>query len=161
MADGAQELYNGGLGIIMFLRLCQNLADRCGVTLTLPDLTRPDALRLRTALSGVLNYAKFREENLGLADELQAQLDADKERVIHLQRKIDKLDVAIENCKAAQEEDQPKFESARKRNEEVRNELRGLSEEQRQLSGEYEKVKQDRQALNKEGVSHQTSLDRC
>lgn len=137
----------------MFFHHCRDLADRCGVPLNITDLTKPDALHLRTALSGVLNFAKFREENSGLADKLQAQLESNKERVIQLQMKIDKLDVAIGDLKAMQEEDLPRLESARKRNEEVRNELRGLSEEQRQLSGEYEKMKQERHALSKEGVS--------
>lgn len=137
----------------MFFQHCRELAERCGVPLNMTDLTRPDALRLRTALSGVLNFAKFREENFGLADKLQAQLESNKERVIQLQMKIDKLDVAIGDAKAAREEDLPRVENARKRNEELRNELRGLSEEQRELSGEYERMKQERQALSKEGVS--------
>lgn len=136
----------------MFFHFCRDLADRCGVPLNITDLTKPEALHLRTALSGVLNFAKFREENSGLADKLQAQLESNKERVIQLQMKIDKLDVAIGDLKAMQEEDLPRVESAKKRNEEVRNELRGLSEEQRQLSGEYERMKQERHALSKEGV---------
>lgn len=148
-----QELYSDGLSFLMFFHHCRDLADRCGVPLNITDLARPDAMHLRTALSGVLNFAKFREENSGLADKLQAQLESNKERVIALQLKIDKLDVTIGDLKAMQEEELPRVESARKRNEEVRNELRGLSEEQRQLSGEYERMKQERHALSKEGVS--------
>lgn len=137
----------------MFYHHCRDLANRCGFQLNVPDLSRPDPLRLRTALSGVLNFAKFREENLGLPDKLEANIELINERIIQLQREKDKLDVAIEDVKARQEEGLTKVESARARNEELRNELRGLSEEQRQLSGEYERLKQDRHALSKEGVS--------
>lgn len=137
----------------MFFHHCRDLADRCGFQLNVPDLSRPDPLRLRTALSGVLNFAKFREENLGLPDKLEANIELINERIVQLQMEKDKKDAAIDDLKTRQKEDQSKVEIARERNEALRNELRGLSEEQRQLSGEYERLKQDRHALSKEGVS--------
>ncbi len=44
--------------------------------LAIQDLWKPEGPRLRRILSGIINFAKFREEKLGPYLELQEQLEA-------------------------------------------------------------------------------------
>ena len=50
--------------------------ETCGIVdYSINDLTAPTAKRLRKQLSGVINFAKFREERLQLLAELTLQRD--------------------------------------------------------------------------------------
>ena len=52
------------------------MMETCGITeYSVNDLTAPTTKRLRRQLSGIINFAKFREERLALLADLTMQRD--------------------------------------------------------------------------------------
>ncbi|GMK54609.1 hypothetical protein CspeluHIS016_0111950 [Cutaneotrichosporon spelunceum] len=153
------ELYTETLGTIMFFSHCKRLADLCRVNdFNLSDLIRPDPLRLRRVLSGVMNFAKFREERAPFHQMLTERLHGDQMRAEELRRKLDNLNADIAEIKAKREEDVPRVAAARARNEELRQQLLKLGTTQRTVSAEVEKLKQERFALSQEHRSRAEEL---
>ncbi|OBA18057.1 Nuf2-domain-containing protein [Metschnikowia bicuspidata var. bicuspidata NRRL YB-4993] len=85
--------------VLVFFRAVNMFLQKCGILdFTLLDLVRPDPLRTQRVLSGVINFARFREEHLRecelLAKEaeeaMQEVRNLDDERV-DLANRIDKL----------------------------------------------------------------------
>ena len=61
--------------IVPILSSC-SMMETCGITdYSINDLTAPTAKRLRRQLSGIINFAKFREERLTLLADLTMQRD--------------------------------------------------------------------------------------
>jgi kinetochore protein Nuf2 len=74
----------------------RQLALLCGLkSFTTTDLTRPDPHRLRTVLSGVMNFAKFREDKQGLHLALSQRAHGEMDRAVDLRRKLDRVEAAI------------------------------------------------------------------
>ncbi len=74
-----QELYYDALTFAMFFRHCRELALLCGLgNFSQSDLIRPDAHRLRTILSGIMNFAKFRDDRAHFYYDLVDKVNKDK-----------------------------------------------------------------------------------
>ena len=59
--------------VLLFLN---SMMETCGITeYSVNDLTAPTTKRLRRQLSGIINFAKFREERLALLADLTIQRD--------------------------------------------------------------------------------------
>ncbi|OCF43622.1 kinetochore protein Nuf2 [Kwoniella heveanensis CBS 569] len=143
-----KELYNDALHFTMFYRHCRTLAELCGINdFAISDLTRPDAQRFRTCLSGIMNFAKFRDERMHFQNQLQASVQEQADRGLELRRKLAHVEAQIEEIKARNAAEQPQFEQAQKRNEGLRSELLELRAQQVKLSQEVEELKRERQAL--------------
>ena len=68
------ELHEDSIPHLNSLRQCQRLLTVCGINdFGLKDLTNPTSKRFRRQLSGVINFAKFREEKLILLDNHNSQ----------------------------------------------------------------------------------------
>jgi DNA repair exonuclease SbcCD ATPase subunit len=68
------ELHEDSIPHINNFRMCQKMMETCGITdYSLNDLIAPSTKRLRRQLSGVINFAKFREERLALLTDLTSQ----------------------------------------------------------------------------------------
>jgi hypothetical protein len=59
-------------------------------------------LRLRNILSGVLNFAKYRDENNTLPNALQDQAREVRDRALKLQHKLDQIDADIKDIECVQ-----------------------------------------------------------
>lgn len=71
------ELHEESIPQINFLRACQKMMEVCGIyDFTMKDLMTPTAKRLRRHLSGILNFAKFREERFALLADLNAHRES-------------------------------------------------------------------------------------
>ncbi|WVQ95615.1 hypothetical protein IAU59_002713 [Kwoniella sp. CBS 9459] len=143
-----KELYNDALHFTMFYRHCRTLAELCGIMdFAMSDLTRPDAQRFRICLSGIMNFAKFRDERMQFQNQLQAEVQEQSDRLTGLRQKLDQVGAQIEEIKARNAAEQPQFEQAQKRNDGLRNELLDLRGQQVKLSQEVEELKRERQGL--------------
>ena len=93
------ELHEESIPQINFLRACQKMMEVCGIyDFTMKDLMAPTAKRLRRHLSGILNFAKFREERFALLGELNGHREsvltaynASKKRKEELTKKLSHL----------------------------------------------------------------------
>lgn len=111
----APELYRDTLGTIMFyshwwvaawtippvsLTSSKRLADLCRIKdFNLSDLIRPEALRLRSVLSGVMNFAKFREERRAFQQAFADRVHGEQARAEELRRRLDHLNAEIADIK--------------------------------------------------------------
>jgi len=93
------QLHEDSIPEIAFWRAMSKLMDVCGVTdFTREDLIKPEPKRLRKQLSGLINFAKFREERMELyqritveRDELLDRLQNGDDSNAHLQKTLDEL----------------------------------------------------------------------
>ena len=93
------ELHEESIPQINFLRACQKMMAVCGIyDFTMKDLMAPTGKRLRRHLSGILNFAKFREERFALLAELKGHRESlittyntSKARKGELSRKLSQL----------------------------------------------------------------------
>jgi hypothetical protein len=69
------SLHEDSIPHLAFLRASQRMMAACGVhDFSVKDLVTPEAKRFRRQLSGVINFAKFREEQLATFTELTMQV---------------------------------------------------------------------------------------
>lgn len=61
------------------------------------DLIRPEPVRLRIVLSAIINFAKFREEQLGLMDELNRKSEELSEKHDSLLKRKTDLTILIQS----------------------------------------------------------------
>lgn len=64
---------------------------------TIMDLTRPDPRNQREILSGLLNFAKFRESLSDVTGALQGEANDTYERVNVLRKRLDTIDADIKD----------------------------------------------------------------
>ena len=87
------------VGVIVFFRAVNMFLQKCGIQdFTVMDLMRPDALRTQRILSGVINFARFREEHLRECEHLARELEDAVQDIrniedanVDLENRIDKL----------------------------------------------------------------------
>ncbi|GEQ67377.1 hypothetical protein JCM33374_g1041 [Metschnikowia sp. JCM 33374] len=87
------------VGIVVFFRAVNMFLEKCGIhDFTLMDLMRPDALRTQRVLSGVINFARFREEHLRECEHLARdsedavlEIRSLEDQNVDLANRIDKL----------------------------------------------------------------------
>lgn len=71
------ELHEDSIPQINSFRACQKMMEVCSITdFSLKDFMAPTAKRVRRQLSGIINFAKFRMERLGLLHDLTTQREA-------------------------------------------------------------------------------------
>ncbi|ORY20756.1 Nuf2 family-domain-containing protein [Naematelia encephala] len=143
-----KDIYADALQFTMFFNHVRRLVSLCGIqNFAMSDLTRPDAGRLRLQLSGLMNFAKFRDERTQFIDALKLKIQRQADKTAKLRRNLDKIEADIEEITAKNAEERPLTEEARKINEGVRNELLELRSQQVKLSHEVEELKKERQAV--------------
>lgn len=100
------------VGLVVFFRAVNMFLKKCGIQdFTLMDLVRPDSLRIQRVLSGIVNFARFREEHLRECENLAKESEEKVQEIrniedqnVNLAKKIERLNgklqeepVAIEN----------------------------------------------------------------
>lgn len=71
------ELHEDSIPQINSFRACQKMMEVCSIAdFSLKDFMAPTAKRVRRQLSGIINFAKFRMERLGLLHDLTTQREA-------------------------------------------------------------------------------------
>lgn len=133
------DLHIEAIGLISFFRAAQKLAIRVGINdFTLRDIIKPEAPRLKLILSGIINFAKFREEQLSLFEELSIKAEEATETKLRLTKKSEDLSVRIARIKSRLEEEEPRVEVLRTEMSQMVQRLRDLKREQSALSTEIE-----------------------
>mmetsp|Transcript_14324 Transcript_14324/g.21451 ORF Transcript_14324/g.21451 Transcript_14324/m.21451 type:complete len:476 (+) Transcript_14324:73-1500(+) len=71
------DLHEDSVPYINSFRACQKMMEVCGIhDFTIKDLMSPTAKRFRRQLSGILNFAKFREERFALLNDLTGRRES-------------------------------------------------------------------------------------
>lgn len=94
------ELHEDSIPELSYLRSCSKMMTICGIVdFGLKDITNPNSKRLRRQLSGIINFAKFREERLQMYGELNVQREGIMEKLRQTQEDNGSLHGQLEQLK--------------------------------------------------------------
>ncbi|GMI40714.1 hypothetical protein TeGR_g7362, partial [Tetraparma gracilis] len=94
------ELHEDSIPELAFVRACAKMMAICGIPdFGLRDVTNPNSKRLRRQLSGVINFAKFREERLQMYGELNLNREELGEKMNQIQEDNAQLNEQLEQLK--------------------------------------------------------------
>lgn len=140
------DLHIDSINLISFYRLIMKLMVEIGIEdFSLRDLIRPEAPRLRLILSAVINFAKFREEQLSVFEEFSRRGEEAAEQRDKLARRQDELTAKIGHIKSKFQQEESTVLALREESAKMLQNLRELKKEQMALSSALEGLKAQKQ----------------
>lgn len=142
------DIYADSLLLMLFYQHLYKLMREVGFPqFSLGDITKPDALRVRRILSAIINFAKFREEQLEVYDKFTAKASAYQTKHDDLLEQNEELIRRVEELKIRRVREEPLVAQARTTNEALTNELYELKRIEGQTMAEYDKLKVEKQEI--------------
>lgn len=142
------DIYADSLLLMVFYQHLHKLMREVGFPhFSLQDITKPDALRVRRILSAIINFAKFREEQLEVYDKFTAKASAYQTKHDELLEQNEDSIRRVEELKVRRIKDEPLVAQARATNEALTNELYDLKRIEGQTMAEYDKLKVEKQEI--------------
>lgn len=143
------DLHLDSISLVAFYRLLLRLMIEVGIEdFSLRDFIKPEAPRLRLILSAVINFAKFREEQLAVFEEFSRRADEAVEQRAKLSKRREELAVRISNVKAKHREDEPATMKLKEEMTRMIQTLRDLKKEQTSLSADLDALKAHKQDVS-------------
>mmetsp|Transcript_42730 Transcript_42730/g.106345 ORF Transcript_42730/g.106345 Transcript_42730/m.106345 type:complete len:450 (+) Transcript_42730:39-1388(+) len=145
------ELHDESVSTMAFLRACQRLLTTCGISdFTLQDLIKPEHKRLRRNMSAVLNFCKFREDQLTKYMEFRQETDALANKKLHLEQENERLLTELKDVTRERQQEAPEEQALKSENEErevVMRELwkrkTAMEQENKLLKAQLQEVKDE------------------
>lgn len=132
--------------LMAFYVSLRTLMFECGIDdFTINDLAKPDATRLTRILSYVINFTRFREERAGVIAEHFQKTELVKEKIEQLYFENDKLAQRVQALKQQRATEEPMIRKAKEAQDLVSAELRAFSKRDKTLTGERNKLKQEKE----------------
>ena len=148
------EIYLDAISLVRFFRIIVRLMREVGIEdFGMRDLIKPEPHRLKIILSAVINFAKFREEQLNIYEELNKKTDeiySEKDRLL---ARHQELSNKIAVWKRQLQDEEPRVQSVREHNNQMIQELRELKKEQTTLTAIIEELKAQRTSYSERLVS--------
>lgn len=140
------DLHLDSINLVAFYRLLLRLMTEVGIEdFSLRDLIKPEAPRLRLILSAVINFAKFREEQLAVFEEFSRRSEEAAEQRTKLTKRNEDLSVRIAGVRAKHREEEPATLELKEEMTRMIQTLRDLKKEQTLLSSELDMFKARKQ----------------
>jgi chromosome segregation ATPase len=135
-------LHEDSIPQINFLRACQKMMETCGIVdFSIRDFIEPSAKRLRRQLSGIINFAKFREERMVLFNDIQSQRGELLATLNASRRKRDSLKEQLKTLKEQTAEEAISIARIEGECREVESEIAGLNHKQAEIREESSELK--------------------
>ncbi|KAK9388635.1 Nuf2 family-domain-containing protein [Lipomyces mesembrius] len=142
------ETARAARSVLALVRASARLMRICGVDdLSMADFMRPEAQRLRRLLSAVVNFARFREEHMGVCEDLIQRSEETSLATERAYQDVAMFSERVQELRIQKKEDAPKIKETQEHNREVEAELRRLKKVQEQYVAEHETYKGDKQRL--------------
>ena len=136
------DLHVESISLIAFYRIISRLMFEVGIEdFSLRDLIKPEAPRLRIILSAVINFAKFREEQLAVFEEFSRRADEAAEKRTKLSKRHDELTHKIGSLLMKQHEEAPAVAKIKEEMGRLVQTLKELKKEQVRLSSSLDDLK--------------------
>lgn len=149
------DLHLDSISLITFYRTILRLMIEVGVEdFSLRDLIRPEGPRLRVILSAVINFAKFREEQLAVFEEFSRKSEEIVEERARLTQKKAELTKKLDQIKTQRNSQEDAAGRVREEISGLIQELREFKKEQTALSNDLEQLKARRTELSEKLVNH-------
>ena len=154
------ELYEDAIPNLLFLSRLQELMMKIGVEdFSFKDVWKPEYTRTRRNMSALINFAKFREEQLiEFADIINECAEAE-EKLKEVKREHERLRMEVERAESRKEregereEDEEELRRLEKENkileEEVAEQERVLAAQEREIAEQEEKAAKEKEELEK------------
>lgn len=148
VTDGLEhpDLQIDSVSLVAFYRLVLRLMIEVGIEdFSLRDLIRPEYPRLRIILSAIINFAKFREEQLAVFEELSRRSEDAVEQKAKLSKRREELLARISSIRSKQKEQEPAVNSIKNEMAEMLQTLRDLKKDQTAISSALDSLKSSKQ----------------
>jgi kinetochore protein Nuf2 len=174
------ELHSESLPLLSFFKSLSGLLDEIGIDgFSLRDLVKPESSTVRKILSGIINFAKFREEKLPAFEALASLSEEKAERYSQVHQKNISLKESIKRAKMKRKEEEPRIIDLKEKNRALERELMELksrvefsneemskltdlkaelTEKQHEICKEYELVEKDCSRLKSRIVKNPEAL---
>lgn len=101
-------MHEDAVAVLTFLRALSDLLERSGVTvLTLNDIASPEPRRLVRNLSAIINFAKYREERVGVFTDMTRKTEELKEDLLQAEAECDEVQREYDALVAKQAAEKP------------------------------------------------------
>ncbi len=142
------EIHMDAVSLLAFYRQIARLMWEVGIEdFGLKDLVKPEGPRLRIILSAIINFAKFREEQLSVWEELMKRGEEAAQELAGLNSREAELRSRIEAIRQQRVAEEPQVQAIKEQIGVLVNDLRELKKQQNTLSTEIEGHKRRRQEL--------------
>jgi myosin heavy subunit len=128
------ELHEESIPQINSFRACTRMMETCGIQdFTIKDFMVPNPKRLRKQLSGIINFAKFREERLVLLADLSGTRETLLEQMQKLKEKNESLNKRLIVLREQTEEESKTIARVETECNEIANKISSLNEQQAEI----------------------------
>ena len=147
------EIYLDSVSLVKFFRIIARLMSEVGIEdFGMKDLIKPEPNRLRIILSAIINFAKFREEQLNIYENLTKKTEEILVEKENLLNKFQDLSNKLSIWKRQRLDEEPQFLKIKDSNSQLIQELKDLKKEQSNLTSNIEELKAKRSELNEKMV---------
>ena len=141
------ELHEDSIPELAYMRAADKMMKICGIMdFGLRDITNPNNKRLRRQLSGIINFAKFREERLQMYGELNLNREELGEKLKQMQEDNNELNRELDQLKQQSEGEMEIILAVEEECKEIETKIGALNKQQaaiRHESGELKKKAND------------------
>ncbi|KAJ2789453.1 kinetochore-associated Ndc80 complex subunit nuf2, partial [Coemansia guatemalensis] len=111
------ESHSDDIFLLSFYHNMSTLLRQVGVDdFSLRDMLKPEPARVRRILSGVCNFAMFRDDRMPVLEKYTVQADQQAERLEAMQQELDQVNAHIATIKQQREQEQPRVNSLQTEN---------------------------------------------
>ncbi|KAJ2609996.1 kinetochore-associated Ndc80 complex subunit nuf2 [Coemansia sp. RSA 1365] len=142
------ESHSDDIFLLSFYHNMSTLLRQVGVDdFSLRDMLKPEPARVRRILSGVCNFAMFRDDRMPVLEKYTLQADQQAERLEAMQQELDQVNSRIATIRQQREQEQPRVNSLQTENRRLHDELKELRDTQTSLVTATTNIKQEKDRL--------------
>lgn len=153
------EIHLDAIQLMSFHRTVSTLMECVGIDdFTLKDIIKPETPRIRMILSGLINFAKFREEQLSLFETHSSKHDA---ALVQKKKLESQKQAALDRLSAIQSQrtkEEPLIQELEKTLSEMVSRLKDLKKEQSIITDQVNALKTTKEQIGDQLASHQFTL---
>ncbi|KAI9341878.1 Nuf2 family-domain-containing protein [Obelidium mucronatum] len=136
------ELHQEDVTLMGFYRQLFKLVSEVGISdFSIRDLIKPEPGHMRKILSGIINFAKFREERLAVFENCTQQSEEIVRQKALLQEKNQEIAERVNTMRLQRAEEEPSYQRMREKNLALTAELRELKRIQTAMTSDIENLK--------------------
>lgn len=156
------DLHQESITLMSFYRQLSKLVMEVGVVdFSIRDLIKPEPGRMRRILSGIINFAKFREERLAVFEDCTAKSAEYVEKKHILEDKNRELAEIVNTLRLQRAEEEPENLKLREQNQQLTAELRELKRTQTSMTSVIDGLKKTKAEKSDKLTNIQFLLMNC
>jgi kinetochore protein Nuf2 len=153
------EIHLDAIQLMTFYRTVATLMENVGIDdFSLKDVIKPEPMRIKMILSGLINFAKFREEQLSLFESHSAKHDAALAQKKKLENQYQSVQDKLASLQAQHTKEESLIQDLEKTLSGMTNTLKQLKKDQTSITDQVGLLKDTKEQLNDQLASYQFTL---